>query len=79
MAQAVKNLSLVQETWVRSLGRDDPLEEGMAAHCGPLAWTVPRTEVPGGLRSVGKRDAVTESCLFLPPSFSLLKILLNPQ
>ena len=39
--------------WVPSLGREDPLEEGMATHSSVLAWRVPRTEEPGGLQSVG--------------------------
>ena len=41
-----------QETWVRSLGREDPLEEGMATHSSALAWRIPWTEEPGGLRPV---------------------------
>ena len=41
------------ETWVRNLGREDPLEEGMATHSSILAWTIPRTEEPGGLQSIG--------------------------
>ena len=42
-----------QETWVRSLGWDDPLEEGMATHSSVLAWRVPWIEEPGGLQSMG--------------------------
>ena len=49
MTQTVKNLSAVQETWVRSLGREDPLEEGMATHSNILAWRIPWTEEPGRL------------------------------
>ena len=41
----------MRETWVRSLGREDPLEEGMATHSNILAWRVPWTEEPGGLYS----------------------------
>ena len=41
--------------WVRSLGWKDPLEEGMATHCGILAWRIPWTEEPGGLQSVGSQ------------------------
>ena len=41
MAQTVKNLPAVQETWVRSLGWEDPLEEGMATYSGILAWRIP--------------------------------------
>ena len=49
----VKNPPTVQETWVRSLGWEDPLEEGMAAHSNILAWRIPGTEEPGGLQSTG--------------------------
>ena len=47
--QMVKNLPAMQEIWVRSQGRDDPLEKGMATHSSILAWRVPWTEEPGGL------------------------------
>ena len=53
---AVKNLPAVQEmqeTWVRFLGREDPLEEEMATHSSILAWRTPWTEKPGGLQSMG--------------------------
>ena len=50
MAQVVKNLLAMQETWVRSLGREDPLEKGMATHSSILAWRIPRTKEPGGLQ-----------------------------
>ena len=43
----------MQETQVPSLGREDPLEEGMATHSSILAWRIPRTEEPGGLQSMG--------------------------
>ena len=49
----LKNLPAVQETQVRSLGREDPLEEGMATHSSILAWRIPWTEEPGGLQSTG--------------------------
>ena len=49
MAQLVKNQPLMQETWVRSLGREDPLEKGMAIYSTILAWRIPWTEEPGGL------------------------------
>ena len=45
----------VQETWVQSLGREDPLEEGMATHSSILAWRIPWTEEPGGLQSPGSQ------------------------
>ena len=52
MAQAVKHLPAMWETWVRSLGREDPLEKEMATHPSTLAWKIPWTEEPGGLQSV---------------------------
>ena len=53
MAQMVKNLPAVQESWVRSLGQEDVLEKRMATHSSILAWRIPWTEEPGGLQSVG--------------------------
>ena len=53
MAQIVKNLPVIQETQVQSLGWEDPLEKGMATHSSILAWRVPQTEEPGGLQSMG--------------------------
>ena len=47
VAQMVKNLPIMGETWVRSLGWEDPLEEGMATHSSILAWRIPWTEEPG--------------------------------
>ena len=52
MAQTVKNLAAMQETWVRSLSQKDPLEKGMATHSSILAWQIPWTEEPDGLQSV---------------------------
>ena len=49
MAQTVKNLSVVQETWVQSLGLEDPLVKGMATHSSILALRIPQTEEPGRL------------------------------
>ena len=49
VAQIVKNLPGMQETPVRSLGQEDPLEKGMATHSSILAWRIPRIEEPGGL------------------------------
>ena len=49
VAQTVKNPPAKQETQVRCLGREDPLEEGMTAHSRILAWRIPWTEEPGGL------------------------------
>ena len=53
MTQIVRNLTAMQETWVQSLGWEDPLEEGMATHFSILAWRVPWTEEPGSLQSMG--------------------------
>ena len=55
MAQLVKNLPAMWETWVQSLGWEDSLEEGMATHSSILAWRIPWTEEPGGLQSVGSQ------------------------
>ena len=55
MAQTVKNLSAMWETWVSSLGQEDPLEKGMPTHSSVLAWRIPRTEEPGGLQSMGSQ------------------------
>ena len=51
----VKNLPAIQETWVRSLGGEDPLEEDMATHCHIPAWRIPWAEEPGGLQSMGSQ------------------------
>ena len=53
MAQMVRNLLAMQETYVRSLGQDDPLEKKMTTHSSILAWRIPWTEEPGGLQSMG--------------------------
>ena len=53
MAQRVKNSLPVQEVQFPSLGREDPLEEGMAIHASILAWRIPVTEEPDGLQSIG--------------------------
>ena len=53
VAQRVKTLPAMWETWVQSLGWEDPLEEGVATHSSILAWRIPWTEEPGGLQSMG--------------------------
>ena len=53
VAQRVKRLPAMQETWVRSLGQEDPLEKEMATHSSTLAWKIPSTEKPGRLQSMG--------------------------
>ena len=55
LVQTVKNLPAVQETWVQSLGWEDPLEKEMATHSRILAWKIPWTEEPGGLQSMGSQ------------------------
>ena len=55
MAQRVKRLPAMQETWVRSLGQEDPLEKEMATHSNTLAWKIPWTEKPGRLQSMGSQ------------------------
>ena len=68
MTQQVKNPSAAQETqemWVRSLGREDPLEEGMAAHSSIFAWETPQTEEPGGLQSMGSPQSDMAECMAL--------------
>ena len=55
-AQMVKNLPVMQETQVRSLGREDPLEKGMATHSSILAWRISWTEEPVRLQSVGSQS-----------------------
>ena len=65
MAQRLKPLPEMRETWVRSLGKEDPLEKEMATHSGILAWRIPRTEEPGGLQSRGHKESdMTEQLHF---------------
>ena len=53
VAQMVKNLPAMQETWFQSLGQEDPLEKEVATHSSVLAWRIPGTGEPGGLLSLG--------------------------
>ena len=55
VAQTVKRLPAMQETWVRFLGREDPLEEEMAIHSSTLAWRIPWMEEPDRLQSMGSQ------------------------
>ena len=57
VAQTVKNLPVMLETGVRSLGWEDSLEKGMATHSSILAWRIPQTEEPGGLQSMGSQES----------------------
>ena len=56
MPQMIKNPPAKQEARVRSLGREDPLEKGMASQSSILAWRIPWTEEPGGLQSAGSQS-----------------------
>ena len=59
----------MQETWVCSLGQEDPLEEKMATHFSILAWKIPRTEEPGGLQSMGSQRVGHDRSDHIHPSF----------
>ena len=69
MAQMEKNLPAVQETWVRLLGQEDPLEKGMATHSSILAWRIPWTEELGGYRPWGHKESDTTEQLTLSLSY----------
>ena len=56
LAQMVKSLPAMQETWIQSLGHEDPLEKGMVTHSSILAWRIPWTEEPGRLQSMGSQN-----------------------
>ena len=57
MTQRLKRLPAMWETWVRSLGQEDPLEKEMATHSSILAWRIPWTEELGGLQSTGRKQS----------------------
>ena len=59
VAQRLKRLPAMLETWVRSLGQKDPLEKEMAIHSSILAWRIPWTEEPGGQQSTGRKESDT--------------------
>ena len=67
VAQVVKNPPAMQETQVRSMGREDPLEKGMATHSSILA-RIPLTEEPGGLQSMGLKSRINQCRLFIHSS-----------
>ena len=70
MAQRVKRLPAMQETWVQSLSQEDPLEKEMATHSSTHAWKIPQMEKPGGLQSMGRKELdTTERLHFLSLSF----------
>ena len=55
VVQTIKNPPAMRETWVPSLGWEDPLEEGMGTHSSILSWRIPWTEEPGRLQSMGSQ------------------------
>ena len=57
MAQLLKNLPAVWETWAQTLGQEDALEKGMATHTSILAWRIPWKEEPGRLLSMGLQES----------------------
>ena len=57
IAQLVKNLPAIQETWVQFISQEDPLEKKMATHSSILAWRIPWTEKPGRLQSMGSQES----------------------
>ena len=57
VAQTVKHLPTMQETWVQSPGQEDPLEKEMATHSSTLAWKIPWMEEPGRLQSTGSKES----------------------
>ena len=59
MAQRGKKLPAMQEAWVRSLGREDPLEKGLATHSSILEWKIPWTDDTGGLQSMRSKRVLT--------------------
>ena len=73
VAQSVKKLPAVQETWVQSLGQEDPLEKEMATHSSILAWRIPWTEEPGGLHTVHGVARVEHGLVTKPPPARTLR------
>ena len=73
----VKRLSTMQETWVRALDWEDPLEKEMAIHSSTVAWKIPWTKEPGTLQSMGRKELNTterlhftsQAIIHLPPEF----------
>ena len=72
VAQTVKNRPAMWETWVQSLGWEDPLKKGKATHSSILAWRIPWTEKPGGLQSMRSQSQTQLSTVFFFILFSIL-------
>ena len=79
VAQMVKNLPIMQETWVQSLGREDPLKEGMATHSSVLGWRIQWTEELGGLQSMVRKESDTTGQLTLSLFERMMKLELKSQ
>ena len=79
VAQSVKCLSAMQETWVRILGREDSLEKETAAHSGILAWRIPWREEPGRLQSVGLQQSDMTERPSTHTRIMMCSILHNPK
>ena len=77
VAQTVKCLLTMRETWVRYLGQEDPLEKAMATHSSTLAWKIPWTEEPGRLQSMGSQRVRHDwaTSLSLSPAFYVLVVM----
>ena len=69
MAQTVENPPIMVDTWGRSLGWEDPLEEDMATHSSVLAWKIPWTEEPGGLQSRDRKESDTKNSIVVQVLF----------
>ena len=77
VAQMVKHLPAMQESWVQSMGWEDPLEKEMALHSSTLAWKIPRMEEPGRLQPWSRKESdTTEWLLFTSLHFRLVKVFL---
>ena len=75
VAQRLKCLPTMQETWVRSLGWEDSLEKEMATHSSILAWRIPWTEEPGGLQSMGSQRVGHDWAFYFMNVPNILKLL----
>ena len=79
MAQRLNRLPATWETWVQSLGREDPLEMEMATHSSILAWRIPCTEEFGGLQSMGRKESDTTERLHFTFTLSRRWSLISPM
>ena len=77
MAQTVKNLPAMQETWVRPLGWEDPLKKRLATHSSVLAWRIPWTEGPGGLQSTGLQSSTRLSTIHFSAFYFFVRLSSN--